>query len=118
MMILHAIARDISNEEILCTMKSFRAFKALFYQSQWEVVGPSLCNLIKNIFAEPWRVADINKTFLTLIPKVDQISSMKHFRRIGFCNVSYKTIKLLAARIRPHLDVADDLLLFVDASED
>lgn len=64
------------------------------------MVGPSLCAMINNIFVEPWRVVDINKTFLTPVPKVDHVTSMKHFRPIGLCNVSYKTItKLIATRI-------------------
>lgn len=50
-------------------------------------------------------MSEINKTFLTLIPKVEQVTSIKHFRSTGHCNVSYKTItKLVVVRIRPHLD--------------
>lgn len=57
-------ARQVSDEEILSTIKSFgslkalgpNGFQALLYQSQWEVVGASFCKMIRDIFAEPWRV--------------------------------------------------------------
>lgn len=69
------------------------------------VVGSSFCSMIRSNFREPWRVAEINKTFLTLIPKVEVGTSMKQFRVIGLCNVSYKTItKIVVARLKPHLD--------------
>lgn len=47
-------------------------------------------------------MADINKT---LIPNVDMVTSMKHFRPIGLCNVSYKTItKILSYRLKESIN--------------
>lgn len=60
------ISKKISDDEIYNTIKSFGPFKApgpdsfqaIFYQSQWQVIGPSLCDLIRTCFLEPWRVAE------------------------------------------------------------
>lgn len=73
------LAKDVTDEENFQIVKSFGAFKApnpdgfqtIFYHSQWQLVGASFCEMIKKIFEEPRRVAEINKTFTTLIPKVD-----------------------------------------------
>lgn len=43
-------------------------FQALFYQSQWDVVGPSLCSLIKGLFTNPSKVRSL---IILFIPKVD-----------------------------------------------
>lgn len=65
------------------------------------MIGPSFCDLIRRCFLELWRVAEINETFITLIPKLDVVTSMKHFKPIGLCNMSYKTItKIVASRIK------------------
>nr|KYP30980.1 Retrovirus-related Pol polyprotein LINE-1 [Cajanus cajan] len=98
-----------SDQEIFEAMKrigSLKApgpdgFQAIFYQSQWEIVGPSLCKLIHDIQEDPSKVAEINHTFLTLIPKVEMVTSMKQMRPISLCNVSYKVLtKMLATRLR------------------
>lgn len=50
-------------------------------------------------------MTDINKTFLTLNPKLDVVSSMKQFCPISLSNVSYKTVtKIIATRLKAHLD--------------
>ena len=44
---------------------------------------------------------EINKTFITLIPKYDSLESTNYFRPISLCNVSYKIIaKILGNRIK------------------
>ena len=63
---------------------------ALFYQSQWDVVGNSICKLVGRIFEDPTAISSINQTFISLIPKIEKLEHVKHFRPIGLCNVSYK----------------------------
>ena len=62
-----------------------------FYKSQWEVVREAFSNLICGVFEVPARIAKINSTLITLIPKIDTVSNMKHFQPISLCNVTYKT---------------------------
>ena len=99
----------MDREEIRDTLFSISPLKALgpdglhalFFQSQWDTVGGSLCNLILNIFQHLKRIQGINQTFLSLIPKVDSPEFVKHFRPISLCNVVYKVItKILANRLK------------------
>lgn len=100
--------------KIYSTVKNFGHFKApgpdgfqaIFCQSQWQIIGSSFCNMIRSILSNPRRIEEINDTFITLIPKLDVVTSMKkNFRPIGLCNVSCKTItKIIASRIRGSLD--------------
>lgn len=51
---------------------------------------------------------DINNTFITLIPKVNNAENITQYRPISLCNVFYKIIsKILANRIK---NVIDDLI--------
>lgn len=61
---LRHLARDVIDEEIFSIVKSFGAFKApgldgfhaIFYHSQWQLIGQSFCELIRNIFDDPRKV--------------------------------------------------------------
>nr|KYP72147.1 LINE-1 reverse transcriptase isogeny [Cajanus cajan] len=76
-------------------------FQALFFQTQWSTVGTTMCKLLQDIFKNPRKVAEMNKTFITLIPKVENVSSLKQMRPISLCNVSYKLLtKAIAFRLR------------------
>ena len=47
---------------------------------------------------------EVNRSFIVLIPKVQNPTSVNHFRPISLCNVVYKTIsKILVSRLRPLL---------------
>ena len=47
----------------------------------------------------------INHTFITLIPKVNNLERVSDFRPISPCNVIYKIIsKVIAKRLKPLLD--------------
>lgn len=47
----------------------------IFFQSQWEIIGPSVFDLVKKIHAQPVLIKDINGTLVVLIPKVQQRNS-------------------------------------------
>lgn len=48
---------------------------------------------------------ELLEILVVLIPKVDQPSTIKEFRPINLCNVTYKLItKVLVNRLRPFLD--------------
>lgn len=99
----------INDDEIKQTifnMKLLKApgvngFLAIFYQSQWHVVGVSFCQMVKEVFNSHQLPADINHTLLVLIPKVDNPTSLKMFRSTSLCSIAYKAItKPIANRLK------------------
>lgn len=106
---LSGVGSSITRQEIFQTIMSMGSFKApgpdglqaIFYKSQWETVGEALCQLIYEIFSDHSKVGEINATLITLIPKVENVTSMHQFRPISLCNVSYKVVtRILAKRLR------------------
>lgn len=76
-------------------------FQAIFYKSQREVVGESFCSLIRNIFENPSTIAELNHPPISFIPQQEYVTSIKHFRPISLCNLSYKTVtNILSTRLR------------------
>nr|KYP71396.1 Retrovirus-related Pol polyprotein LINE-1 [Cajanus cajan] len=107
--LMQNLGRDIIEDEIFGAIRRMGSFKApgpdgfqpIFYQTRWSTVGPSICSLIHEFEAHPSKIATINDTFITLIPKSDNVSSLKHMRPIGLCNVSYKILtKVLSHWLR------------------
>ena len=48
----------------------------------------------------------MNKTLISLIPKVDNPQYINQFRPISLCTVSYKIVtKIIVERLRPALDM-------------
>ena len=61
--------------------------------------------MIKAFFYNGHLLKEINKTFITLIPKSKNPKSTNHFRPISLCNVCYKFIaKILANRVKQLLN--------------
>lgn len=103
------IKREVTQRDILNVIKHMNPFKALgvdglqagFFQSQWHVIGETVCNLILDIFKNTGKVSDINETLITLVPKVDPVVRIRNFRPITLCNVSYKIVtKILVQRLQ------------------
>ncbi|KAL2924062.1 hypothetical protein RDABS01_015553, partial [Bienertia sinuspersici] len=79
-------------------------FHNFFYQKHWSVVQNEVCHLVWDVFASCRVPPAINKTIISLIPKVDHPESLKHYRPISLCNSTYKIVsKILVQRIRPLL---------------
>ncbi|GJT41078.1 reverse transcriptase [Tanacetum coccineum] len=77
---------------------------ALFFQKFWVSVGPTIVNMVSSFFESGVLPPNINKTLITLIPKVSKPESLKDLRPISLCNVLYKIIsKVLVNRIKPIL---------------
>lgn len=103
---------EVTSEEIKDALFSMGALKApgpdglhaMFFQSQWDTLGASVCKFIKSCFLDPRKIDNINDTDVILIPKKDNPDNLKHFRLIALCNVIYKTItKIIANRLKPLL---------------
>ncbi|KAH1130014.1 hypothetical protein J1N35_001392 [Gossypium stocksii] len=98
----------VSDEEIKKTLFDMATLKALgsdglhaiFYQSQWEFVGPSICTWVKknsNGSIDP----DLNNSFIVFIPKVQHPECFSLFCPISLCSVLYKLVmKVIANRFK------------------
>ena len=104
-----SLMSTVTNKEVRRTifrMSPFNApevdgFHAGFYLAQWSTIGISLCSFIKNIFNSNHITAEINRTLLVLIPKVDHPTSLKMFRPISLCTISYKMVmKIIANKLQ------------------
>ena len=107
-----SLEKELNDEEIKATLWSLIASKAprsdglhvgFFYQF-WLLVGGSVKDEVKRIFGEK-RIPDyLNKTLITLIPKILRPETIRSYRPISLCNTIYKmVIKIIVARLRPFL---------------
>jgi hypothetical protein len=99
-------------QEIHAIVKNMRSnaapgpdgLNASFYKSSWEWTGKDVLELVSSFYQTGSLSPDINKTHITLIPKVKAPNSPKDYRPISLCNVAYNIIaKSLAERIKAHL---------------
>jgi hypothetical protein len=103
---LSLLSEQVTDEEIkaaIFDMKPYYAsgpdgFQPFFYQSQWSVVGISVCDFIRNIFNGKSKVAEVNQTHLVLIPKVNAPEYIYQFQPIGLCNVNYKIVSKIIVK--------------------
>lgn len=79
----------------------------IFFQKYWDVVGNDVSGMVLNVLNSNMSIAKINKTNITLIPKIKNPSRMTEFKPISLSNVVYKLIsKVLANRLKmilPHI---------------
>ena len=99
---------EIEEKEIRQAVFSMSPLKALgvdglhaiFYQTQWHIVGESFCKVIKDVFRSQYIPAEIDRTLLVPIPKTEHPISFKMYRLISLCTVAYKTItKIITNRL-------------------
>ena len=71
-----------------------------FFQTYWSIVGDDVSSAVLNFLNNCSFLAEINHTFITLIPKVKCLEKIFEFRPISLCNVIYKLLsKVLANRL-------------------
>ena len=74
---------------------------AIFFQKYWDVVGNDITCMVLNVLNSDISIADINRTNITLIPRINCPSKMFDFRPISLCNVVYKLVsKVIANRLK------------------
>lgn len=80
-------------------------FQPKFYQAYWDIIHKSLFSFVNHCFNNWEFPRELNKCYITLIPKVENPETINQFRPITLCNVSYKIVnKILVNRLRPILD--------------
>ncbi|CAL1403132.1 unnamed protein product [Linum trigynum] len=75
-------------------------FTGKFFKAFWEIVGDSVIDAVSSFFETSRMLRSFNHTWLTLIPKVDQVESIRQLRPISLCQFVYKIItKIMAERL-------------------
>lgn len=110
---LAAIGVPFSDTEIKMTLMKMGALKApgvdgfhaIFYQKNWDVVGSSVIQCVRDFFDSNILPPGLNETLISLIPKCQGPDHMSKFRPIGLCNVIYKLVtKLMVLRLKPIME--------------
>lgn len=104
------LANPITFEEVTKAIFEMGPYKAprpdgfhpIFFQKSWDILGPKVFELVKQIFSTGQLPLDLNKTVICLIPKKVGPTVVSHFRPIGLCNTIYKIVtRILVNRLRP-----------------
>jgi hypothetical protein len=76
-------------------------FPAHFFQKHWHLCGEEITDIVIRVLNGNDSFEEINKTFIVLIPKVQNPTSLSQYRPISFCNVIFKIAsKVLANRLK------------------
>ena len=98
-----------TRDEVEAALKQMHPTKApgpdgmstIFFQKYWDVVENDIMCMVLNVLNSNMSIANINRTNITLIPKINSPSRMFDFRPISLCNVVYKLVsKILANRLK------------------
>ena len=110
-----SLIKEFTKEEVVAALKQMHPTKApgpdgmsaIFFQKYWNVVGNDVTSMVLNVLNCNKSIVEINKTYITLVPKIKSPSKTTEYRPISLCNVVYKLIsKVLANRLKailPHL---------------
>ena len=76
-------------------------FNACFYQKNWNLVGPDVCNVVLSCLNSDMINKELNSTYIALIPKSKNSETVHDYRPVSLCNVVYKLLsKVLANRLK------------------
>ena len=107
-----ALTRIPQPEKILRTLRELPPLKApgpdgyhaLFFQTNWVSLGPSIIQVIKDIFSQLTLPPSWGATNLVLIPKVAHLELITQFRPISLCNTLYKLLShIIVYRLKPYM---------------
>lgn len=76
-------------------------FKGFFFKLNWSIIKEDIIKAVKSFFATGKMLKEANKTFITLILKVEDSKNVRDFRPISLCNFVFKIIsKVMVTRLR------------------
>ena len=89
--------------DVLRSMKPYKAqgsdgMHASFYQRFWLIVGESVRNDVKQIFANQKVPNYLNQTLIALIPKQLGLETVSQFKPISLCNTVYKIVSKILVK--------------------
>lgn len=91
----------------LCTTKAPRPdddSNGQFYQSYWKDIQWDVLKEMQRYFSSGQLNPELNRTHISLIPKIPHPEKMEHLHLISLCNFAYKIIsKILANQLKPWL---------------
>ncbi|GKD61016.1 putative RNA-directed DNA polymerase, eukaryota, reverse transcriptase zinc-binding domain protein [Tanacetum coccineum] len=80
-------------------------FSFAFVKKYWDIIQKDLHNFINSVFASSELPYEVNSSFFTLIPKVNNPTLIIDFRPISLIGIHYKIIaKILANRLSKVID--------------
>ena len=99
------LIRTFTKEDVEATLKQMHPTKApgpddmsaIFFQKYWDVIGNDITCMVLNVLNSNMPIADINRTNITLIPKINNPSKMNDFRPLSLTNVVYKLVSIVLA---------------------
>lgn len=113
-MSLRELSKSYSKEEICYDIKGMEDWKApgpdglqaAFYQRAWSVVGDSVSTSIIEILEVAKFSKGMDDALIVLIPKTEQLESIRQFHPISLCNVTFKLVTKVLV-YRPQLIMED-----------
>lgn len=104
--------RPITKEEVKLAMFDIGDDRALgsdefsskFFKASWDIVGKDMELAVQDFFYRGRLARELNHTYICLIPKVPNASTITEFRPISLCTVVYKCIsKIISWRVKDFL---------------
>ena len=75
-------------------------FTGVFFRHCWEIVGPSVYQVVYDFFVSGKMHYSLNSNLMVLIPKMEGADKIEHFRPIAMSNFIFKVIsRILAERL-------------------
>ena len=96
---------EFTREEVVVALKQMEPLKApgpnglppLFFQHYWQAVRDDVTEAVLSCLSTGVIPSSINRTFITLIPKVKSPLKVSEFRPIPLCNIIYKLVSKVVA---------------------
>jgi len=85
-------------------------FPMMFFQEFLEVIKYDLVHVMRDFNRTNKIIRDLKKTFIVLVPKINDPTQLEDFRSISLCNTIYKIFsKVMVNRMKPILNTTISL---------